>query len=219
MIHFPDRKVRSSAFTLIELLIVVAIIAILAAIAVPNFLEAQIRAKVSRVKADQRTLATAIESYTVDHNKPMPCFNGPFTPPWESGSPSARGTRVEKRSDRFHWLTTPISYITSIMYDPFVTTSAGANPEANIQIIWSPPVWTLGRLPGSQVGVNVAPIYFREQSWKDTARDEKSFWVVTSAGPDRDYDVLDSHRNAVGIQDYDPTNGSVSDGDVLRARQ
>ena len=56
------------AFTLIELLIVVAIIAILAAIAVPNFLEAQVRSKVSRTKADMRSIATAIESYAVDHN-------------------------------------------------------------------------------------------------------------------------------------------------------
>jgi prepilin-type N-terminal cleavage/methylation domain-containing protein len=55
-------------FTLIELLIVVAIIAILAAIAVPNFLEAQVRSKVSRVQADQRSMATALASYYVDNN-------------------------------------------------------------------------------------------------------------------------------------------------------
>ena len=56
------------AFTLIELLIVVAIIAILAAIAVPNFLEAQTRSKVSRAKADMRSMATALEAYAVDNN-------------------------------------------------------------------------------------------------------------------------------------------------------
>jgi prepilin-type N-terminal cleavage/methylation domain-containing protein len=66
----PRQPIRSNgAFTLIELLIVVAIIAILAAIAVPNFLEAQTRAKFARAKSDMRTIATALEGYRIDTNK------------------------------------------------------------------------------------------------------------------------------------------------------
>ncbi|MEO8376979.1 MAG: prepilin-type N-terminal cleavage/methylation domain-containing protein, partial [Candidatus Sumerlaeota bacterium] len=64
----PFSHILKKGFTLIELLIVVAIIAILAAIAVPNFLEAQTRSKVSRVKADMRSIATAVEAYRIDNN-------------------------------------------------------------------------------------------------------------------------------------------------------
>jgi len=56
------------------LLIVVAIIAILAAIAVPTFLEAQVRSKVARVENVYRTLATALESCTVGYNRPPLSF-------------------------------------------------------------------------------------------------------------------------------------------------
>ncbi|HUT22814.1 MAG TPA: prepilin-type N-terminal cleavage/methylation domain-containing protein [Sumerlaeia bacterium] len=90
------------AFTLIELLIVVAIIAILAAIAVPNFLEAQTRAKISRVKSDLRAVATAIESYAVDYNN-LPA--------------NEQCTYLVKH---MFMITTPVAYITSVeLDDPF----------------------------------------------------------------------------------------------------
>jgi prepilin-type N-terminal cleavage/methylation domain-containing protein len=56
----------AKSFTLIELLIVIAIILILIAIALPNFLEAQIRAKVVRVKGEFRSIETALESFGPD---------------------------------------------------------------------------------------------------------------------------------------------------------
>ena len=59
---------RSSdhGFTLIELLIVIAIILILIAIALPNFLEAQARARLARVKGDMRGLITAVEAFRTE---------------------------------------------------------------------------------------------------------------------------------------------------------
>ena len=66
-----------SAFTLIELLIVVTIIGVLAAIAVPNFLNAQTRAKLSRVKSDLRAAEVALEAYHIDNN----AYPYPFTVP------------------------------------------------------------------------------------------------------------------------------------------
>ena len=91
---------RKSGFTLIELLIVVAIIAILAAIAVPNFLEAQVRSKVSRTYADMRSVRTALECYRVDHND---YIIDAHAPGWSA-----------QEIDTWVQLTTPIAYLTSV---------------------------------------------------------------------------------------------------------
>ena len=93
-----------NAFTLIELLIVVAIIGILAAIAVPNFFNAQTRAKLARVQSDLRSVEVALEAYRIDNNK----YPYPFTRPpnrlmnvWELTTPVAYMTAVDQLDDPF----------------------------------------------------------------------------------------------------------------------
>src|SRR5512144_1119505 len=58
-----------SAFTLVEIMVVVAIIALLAAIAVPNFLRARKRSQATRVLEDLRMIDSAIDQYAIETNK------------------------------------------------------------------------------------------------------------------------------------------------------
>ena len=211
-------------FTLIELLIVVAIIAILAAIAVPNFLEAQTRAKVSRGKSDLRTLATAIEAYTVDFNKPPPqSFSGggttPFGPISYGGGTGGTGTLT-------YALTTPVAYITNfLLLDPFVNLG-----DVNIPIderlftyqcaSWvfdNRTAWTATITPG-------ATDPFNERMTRDEFNSLYGRWRLISIAPDRNY-----YNKAIGAPSnpappfsagmpYDPTNGTVSVGNILRSQ-
>lgn len=191
---------RQGAFTLVELLIVVAIIAILAAIAVPNFHEATVRSKVSRSRADMRALATAVEAYAVDYQGyPL---NGVLNVDgtWQNPHLTPAGAPAHKFPGQS--LTTPVAYITAIPADPFVPENA----------------WTL------QAWNDFYPRYFYTnldwfaQIMKPATvpaivqkRKLYGIWILAGAGPDRD------RLDLAADLPYDPTNGAVSNGDLIRS--
>lgn len=72
----PGRRERG--FTLVELMVVVAIVALLAAIIIPNFVHARAQASVSQTEANMKQIATALELYYADNQK-YPT-SGPVTP-------------------------------------------------------------------------------------------------------------------------------------------
>src|ERR1700709_320502 len=63
------QKSRRGCFTLVEIMVVVAIIALLAAIALPNFLRARKRSQATRILEDLRIIDSAIDLYAVENNK------------------------------------------------------------------------------------------------------------------------------------------------------
>lgn len=170
---------KPHGFSLIELLIAVAIISILAAIAVPNFLESQTRSKVSRALSDQRVIAGALEAYHADQNEYPPV-------------PAA----LPPRFQRFIPLTTPVAYVSSIPRDPFKPVD-GVGPGP-----WAEGMYAYGATP----------------------LERASRYLVHSDGPDR---VPNTDRAEIAfyagkeseqtnLLPYDPTNGTISAGDIYR---
>lgn len=64
-----SKTLRNGGFTLVEIMIVVAIIALLAAIAVPGFLRARKRAQATKILNDLRLIDSAVDQYAIETNK------------------------------------------------------------------------------------------------------------------------------------------------------
>lgn len=208
------------AFTLIELLIVVAIIAILAAIAVPNFLEAQTRAKISRAKADMRTITTGLETYHLDNN----CYPKTNDESWAI----AFGSSHKGMQPTLERLTSPISYLTgaATFNDPFIGKGQYYGPQLggseqlpNVKQAYGVPEATpekiyryISRGPKDTV------------MWSQVNDPQKAVWyLLESCGPDGMYHRMGFALNTPARKPttvraiYDSTNGTVSRGSIWRS--
>ncbi|MCA9438080.1 MAG: prepilin-type N-terminal cleavage/methylation domain-containing protein, partial [Candidatus Omnitrophica bacterium] len=214
-------------FTLIELLIVIAIILILIAIALPNFLEAQQRAKIANVRAGMRGVGTAIEAFRTERGVLLIDF-------WEDGggvsSPASQRWREKfgrvGRDPAFQYktfeecyfpLTSPAAYLTTLPIDPFNDPSRsvgfGENEKGLAYIYFDNDVLDPNPAnhdhgveyyaPGGpgQVLYGAVPLKSEE-------------FALLSVGPDRFIERTNGYSTIRGIP-YNPTNGTNSIGDMV----
>lgn len=159
---------RIAGFSLVELLVVVAIIGILASMAVANMLNATVRAKVAAAQESQRVMNYALEMYHVDNGDYPPAPN-PFLYP-------TLPTQT--------WLlTTPVAFISQVPVDIFFSPQMFGEPGGPFG-------------PGGEYMHYIAD------------RTVTELWLLWSYGPDRDMEFTQVT--------YDPTNGTVSNGDIYR---
>ena len=213
-----NSRCLSRAFTLIELLIVVLILAILAAISLVNFLEFQTRSKVARVLSDFRTCTVALEAYAVDWNE----YPEPINPS------TGQGAELLTFLQFTNTLSTPVAYLSNAtIVDPF-------KPIAYANI--------LAALPANEEWRETYHYSNYSGEWghevMHPAKFRRSAFALSSFGPDRfqvpisvlessapvnggmawyPYIILVNKRISLVINGiYDPTNGTVSFGDLAR---
>ncbi len=223
---------RDKGFTLIELLIVIAIILILIAIALPNFLEARIRAQVTSAKGEIRSLQNAITSYSVDRKIP-PADGFERSGFW--GLPlDPRYGNAAVEGDLTIWaqITTPVKYVSNLPRDEFMAADKGFNsdpryPANNVYRYYSRGWRCLAagnkfvanrKVYACDVPASARGRYTPSPFDPDTAY--AGTYIILSPGPDRFHNAGEwaMYRPYIsfggGDFTYSPTNGTVSSGDI-----
>lgn len=198
-------------FTLVELLIAAAIVAILAAVAAPLLLQSQARANLARVRADIWQLKIAGEAYHADCGAYMP--------------DSVRINGLIIAPDMYGWtrLTTPVAYLASVPVSPFTEykspgrtppyTGQDINPASYFEYYNGYFITSSGTYEQDD-GASVTGLYWRGFSvGVDNVDNFHAAFAVTGAGfSSRDI----ANRNPRFVQIlYDPSNGTISRGDLV----
>ncbi len=145
------------AFTLVELLVVVAVIGVLTSIAVTNFSDAMVRSKIARVQADLKALSTSIEMYRMDNGTVLPA-NGAFDPAYV---------------ERLRPLTTPIAYMAQLPTDPFQPMESPFMFEEDEAHRWENQMYVYNRGDAENGGSQLQ----NDGNYRYT-------WSIASTGPD-----------------------------------
>jgi prepilin-type N-terminal cleavage/methylation domain-containing protein len=105
---------RKAGFTLIELMIVIAIIAILAAILVPNFIRARAQGQLSSCESNEKNIGTALEMYSTDNSGRYPSgttgFGGEITPNYLKVVPTCPSAGTDTYTGSYSSASNPDAY-------------------------------------------------------------------------------------------------------------
>ena len=204
---------REGSYALVELLIVIAIIIIISAIAVPNLISANIKAKVKGIKSEMGSIAIALEDYRIDDEAGnYPIQPGPGYDPDVIAQPNIA---FDDHDDAIglgelifpEGASDPV-YLYRIPGDPF---NDSGEEEWN----------------GTSGAHNNHYCYFTADAERQSSSTEAKYWALVSYGPDKDQNI-DSYTKAWNAVDpnapnhntyknlvYDPDNGITSSGDIV----
>ncbi|MBN1901462.1 DUF4190 domain-containing protein [Candidatus Sumerlaeota bacterium] len=177
-----------------SLLISLLIFLVIYKVNLSGFFDPDVRSKVSRVKADQRSMATGLEAYFVDNScYPAWALEGEsvnsagFADSDSYSLPSFKIWSQPLRQMDFSTLTTPVAYITRYFNDPF-----SRNPDVTYVYYSDINGWILIS-PGPDEVYDIDPL---------------EDYISTNAQP----------SGALLEKCYDPTNGIKSGGDIFRVK-
>jgi len=209
-------------FSLIELLLVIAIVGAITAIVVPNLMSANIRAKVSGVKADMGSVAIALEDYKIDYGE------YPRDARFSRSTSFTSDTIAESNQDFDGKSGSDSDGNDAIGLGYLVYSEAGCEPRY-LKRIAGHPFNNNGKedWDGSSGAHNHHYLYYTGK-WDSvsgtsvdctSSADSPQYWALVSYGPDKDGDITSytSAKNALsnGTNLYDPDSGIPSNGDII----